>query len=162
MEAGDASVEGPLTHDTCTERSGSGTRPDFLESQIHATRSLPPEVLAFLQEGVLSHFGCVRLFSTPWTVACQTPLSMEFPRHEYLSGLPFPTLGDLPDPGTESSSLSSPTLTGRFFTSSTTWEALQEGGTRQSSRCQLFHVIPLTCEAFSKLLPSLEPHFSHV
>ena len=115
MEAGDASVEGPFTHDTCTEHSGSGTRPDFLESQIHATHSLPPEVLALLQEGVLSHFGCVRLFSTPWTVACQTPLSMEFPRQEYLSGLPFPTLGDLPDPRTESSSLSSPTLTGRFF-----------------------------------------------
>ena len=51
---------------------------------------------------------------TPWTVARQAPLSMEFSRQEYLSGLPFPSLGDLPDPGIESAS---PALAGRFFTS---------------------------------------------
>ena len=38
---------------------------------------------------------------TPWTVACQAPLSTEFSRQEYWSGLPFPSPGDLPDPGTE-------------------------------------------------------------
>ena len=38
------------------------------------------------------------IFETSWTVACQAPLSMEFCRQEYWSGLPFPTLGDLPDP----------------------------------------------------------------
>ena len=38
---------------------------------------------------------------TPWTVACQTPLSMGFPRQEYWNGLPFPFLGDLLDPGIE-------------------------------------------------------------
>ena len=37
--------------------------------------------------------------ATPWTVACQAPLSMGFPRQEYWSGLPFPSLGDLPAPG---------------------------------------------------------------
>ena len=37
----------------------------------------------------------------PWTVACQVPLSMGFPRQEYWSGLPFPSPGDLPDPGIE-------------------------------------------------------------
>ena len=37
--------------------------------------------------------------ATPWTVACQVPLSMELSRKEYWSGLPFPPLGDLPDPG---------------------------------------------------------------
>ena len=37
----------------------------------------------------------------PWTVACQAPLSMEFSRQEYWSGLPFPSLGDLPKPGIE-------------------------------------------------------------
>ena len=37
----------------------------------------------------------------PWTVAYQTPLSMEFSRQEYWSGLPFPSPGDLPDPGNE-------------------------------------------------------------
>ena len=39
------------------------------------------------------------LFATPWTAACQAPLSMEFSRQEYWSGLPFPSPGDLPDPG---------------------------------------------------------------
>ena len=38
---------------------------------------------------------------TPWTVACQAPLSIGFSRQEYWSGLPFPSLGDLPDPGIE-------------------------------------------------------------
>ena len=41
----------------------------------------------------------------PWTVACQAPLSTGFPRQEYWSGLPFPTPGDLPDPGIEPASL---------------------------------------------------------
>ena len=45
---------------------------------------------------LLSH---VRLFVTPWTVAHQAPPSMGFPRQEYWSGLPFPSPGDLPDPG---------------------------------------------------------------
>ena len=52
-------------------------------------------------------------FATPWTVACQAPLSMEFPRQEYWSGLPFPSPGDLPDPGIEPVSLA---LAGIFFT----------------------------------------------
>ena len=41
----------------------------------------------------------VRLFVTPWTVACQAPLSMGFSRQEYWSGLPCPPPGDLPNPG---------------------------------------------------------------
>ena len=41
----------------------------------------------------------VRLFVTPWTVAHQAPPSMEFSRQEYWSGLPFPSLGNLPNPG---------------------------------------------------------------
>ena len=40
--------------------------------------------------------------ATPWTVAHQAPLSMGFSRQEYWSGLPFPSPGDLPDPGIES------------------------------------------------------------
>jgi len=43
----------------------------------------------------------VQLFSTPWTVAHQVPLSMEFSRQEYWSGLPLPSAGDLLDPGIE-------------------------------------------------------------
>ena len=41
----------------------------------------------------------VRLFATPWTVAHQAPPSMGFSRQEYWSGLPFPSPGDLPNPG---------------------------------------------------------------
>ena len=41
----------------------------------------------------------VQLFVTPWTVAYQAPLSMEFSRQGYWSGLPFPSPGDLPNPG---------------------------------------------------------------
>ena len=46
----------------------------------------------------------VRLFATPWTVAYQAPPSMGFSRQEYWSGLPFPSPGDLPNPGIEPSS----------------------------------------------------------
>ena len=67
---------------------------------------------------MLSRFSHVRLFGTLWSLAHQTPLSMGFPRQEYWSGLPFPTPGDLPDPGIELESLSSPVLAGRFFTAS--------------------------------------------
>ena len=42
---------------------------------------------------------CIQLFVALWTVAHQVPLSMEFPRQEYQSRLPFPSSGDLPDSG---------------------------------------------------------------
>ena len=66
---------------------------------------------------------CVWLFVTPWTAACQPPLSMKFCRQEYWNGLPFPLPGDLPNPEIESVSLKSPALAVVFFTSSTIWEA---------------------------------------
>ena len=53
---------------------------------------------------VLSHFSCVWLFATPWTVAHQAPLSMGFSRQEYWSGLPCSPPGDHPNPGMESKS----------------------------------------------------------
>ena len=62
---------------------------------------------------VLSH---VQLFAAPWTVGHKAPLSMEFPRQEYWSGLPLPSSGDLPDPGIKPMSLVSPTLAGGFLT----------------------------------------------
>ena len=46
-------------------------------------------------------FSLVRLFATPWTVACQASTSTGFSRPEYWSGLSFPSPGDLPDPGME-------------------------------------------------------------
>ena len=48
---------------------------------------------------MVSHFSHVRLFVTPWAVACQAPLSMRFSRQEYWSGLPLPPPGALPNPG---------------------------------------------------------------
>ena len=65
-------------------------------------------------------FSHVWFFVTPWTVAQQAPLSMVFSRQEHWSGLPWPPPGELPDPGIEPMS---PALPGRFFTTSTTWEA---------------------------------------
>ena len=55
-------------------------------------------------------------FATLWTVAHQAPLSMEFARQEYWSGLPFPTPGALPHPGIEPTSPVFPALAGGFFT----------------------------------------------
>ena len=76
---------------------------------------------------MVNHFSCVRLCATLWTVTCQAPLSMRFSRQEYRSGLPYPSPGDLPDPGIEPVSLMSPALAGVFFTTGTTWEALPLG-----------------------------------
>ena len=49
-------------------------------------------------------------FVTPWTVAHQVPVSMEFPRQEYWNGSPFPLPGDLLDPGIKLSSSATPAL----------------------------------------------------
>ena len=59
----------------------------------------------------------VQLFTIPWTVAHQAPLSMEFSRQEYWSGLPFPPPGDLLDPGIEPMFAVAPALTGGLFLS---------------------------------------------
>ena len=61
----------------------------------------------------------VQLFGTPWTVAHQAPLSMGFSRQEYWSGLPFPSLGDLPNPRTEPRS---PALQADTLTSEPPWK----------------------------------------
>ena len=58
----------------------------------------------------------------PMDCSCQAPLSMGFSRQEYWSGSPCPPPGDLPDPGIQPKSLMSPEV--GFFTTSTTWEAL--------------------------------------
>ena len=61
-------------------------------------------------------FSYIQFFATAETVAHQAPLSMEFSRQEYWSVLPFPSPGDLPDPGMEPTSLASPA-------NCNTWEA---------------------------------------
>ena len=63
------------------------------------------------------------LFATPWIVACQISLPSIFPRQEDWSGVSFPPLGDIPDPGIEPVTLGALALTCRFFSNRTTWEA---------------------------------------
>ena len=70
----------------------------------------------------LSHFRNVRLFVTLWTIAYQAPPSMGFSRQEYWSRQLCLSL-DFPGPGIEPSSLASPALADKFFTTSATWEA---------------------------------------
>ena len=64
--------------------------------------------------------SCVQLFVNPWTVGCQAPLSMEFSRQDDWSGLPFPTPGDLTDPGIKPRSSVPPAVAGRFFITAAT------------------------------------------
>ena len=73
-------------------------------------------VLNWIYVCVLSH---VQLFAPPWTVGHQAPLSIEFSRQEYWSGLLFPTPGDLSHPGIKPMC---PALAGRFFTTVPPWK----------------------------------------
>ena len=72
---------------------------------------------------MFSHFNCVQLFVTLWTIACQAPLSIRFSRQKYWSRLPCRPPEDLTDQGIEPTSLMSPALAGEHLTTSTTWEA---------------------------------------
>ena len=72
---------------------------------------------------MLSCFSHVWLFVILWTVALWFLYPWGFSRQEYWSGLQCPSAGDLPNPGIQHTSLKSPTLAGRFFTTSATWEA---------------------------------------
>ena len=77
--------------------------------RFHPTSLGPHRVLNWascaIQEVLIPSLSLVTelcpTLATPWTVACQVPLSMGFSRQEYWSGLPFPSPGDLPDPGIE-------------------------------------------------------------
>ena len=91
--------------------------------------------------------------ATPWTVACQAPLSVGFSRQEYWSELPCPPPGDLPDPGMELASLLSPALAGRFFTTSATWEFQSKPEMRSTVTVQSF---------FQSSLPSDTPVLPHL
>ena len=79
----------------------------------------------------------------PWTVACQAPPLMEFSRQEYWSGLPFPTQGDLPDPGREPVS---PVLAGGFCAAESpeTRETVILSEVSQTERDN-YHTLSLMC-----------------
>ena len=101
----------------CTGKRHSYSLPLSTHSQEILKKSLVnPQVKSFLLFVVLSH---VQLFASPWTTACQAPLSMGFPRQEYWRGLPFPFPGGLPVPGMEPMS---PALANRFFTTEPLWK----------------------------------------
>ena len=100
--------------------------------------------------------SCIQLFETPWTATYQTPLSVEFSRPEYWSGLPCTPPGDLPDPGIEPVSSESPALSGSFFlfvcfgvcfffTTSDTWEA--PISSLSESLSLLYNLVPISCLA---------------
>ena len=86
----------------------------------------------------------VQLFVTPWAVAYQAPLSMGFSRQEYWSGLPFPSPGDLPDPGIEPGS---PTLQADTWPSELQGRSIIRGGNKN-----LRHIV-YTCHTFIHLFP---------
>ena len=112
---------------------GQGTRSDMLQLRVPIlqldqrphTLQLRPGTAKYIyvRACMLSHFSCVPLCATLWTAAHQALLSMVFFRQEYWSGSPSPPPGDLPDIGIEPAALRSPALVGKFFTTSTTWEA---------------------------------------
>ena len=68
--------------------------------------------------------SCLTLYN-PMDFSLKAPLSMGILQARHWSGLPYPTPGDLPDPGIEPAFLMSPVLAGRFLTTSITWEALK-------------------------------------
>ena len=72
---------------------------------------------------MLSCFSRVWLFVTLWIIARQASLFVGFSRWEYWSGLPCSPPGELPDPGIKPVSVTSPVLSGMYFTTSVAWEA---------------------------------------
>ena len=94
-------------------------------------------------------------FATLWTLAYQAPLSMRFSRHEYWRGLPCPPSGPLPDPQAKPISLISPTLAGRFFTTSATWETKTWSSVQFSSITQS---CPTLCDSMNHSTPGLPVH----
>ena len=98
--------------------------------------------------------NCVQAFGTPWTIARQIPLSMEYSREEYCSELPFPPPGDLPNPGTEPMS---PALADGFFTT----ELPGKPGTRAGHRSPFpitavsAYSVPWTSSTMWDVLPYL-------
>ena len=125
---------GPCSLQSPHRRLAAFSRPDLLSEGVFkcpgtfalrfdgAGLCISVKLRALLRPSVRSGWcdvcvcACVGLFSTLWSVTCQAPLSMEFSRQAYWSGLPFPSPENLSDPGIEPESPVSPALVSRFFT----------------------------------------------
>ena len=102
---------------------------------------------------MLSHFSRVQLFATPWTVACQVPLSIRFSRQEYWTGLPFPPPGDLPNPGIEPTSVTSTCIDRKIF-----YPYYHQGNQIAKSDTGLFSVSKQVKKGFLLWADLLEKH----
>ena len=88
--------------------------PQVLSSSLSASLSYTPTQVN--EQWKWRSLSCVWLFLTPWTIACQAPLSMGFSRQECWTSCHLLLRGNLPDPGIEPVTPVSPALTGKFFT----------------------------------------------
>ena len=100
-----------LQESDMTERLSHHDHLQLFFASLHSQRHT--QVQHPLLLGLFSCQDVSASFVISWTVACQAPLSMRFPKQEYWSGVPFPSPGVLPDPGIEPTSVA---LVGRFFT----------------------------------------------
>ena len=87
-----------------------------LEAGCTGETALIPRLFTFSFIVCVCALSCAQLCVAPWTMAHRTSLPMGPPRQEHWSGLSFPSPGDLPNPGIESLSLTTPALAVRFFT----------------------------------------------
>ena len=92
--------------------------------------------------------------ATPWTVASQAPPPMRFSRQEYWIVSLCPSPRDLPNPGIKPGSLMSPPLAGRFFTTSTTWEAQN----KYESESEVAQSCLTLCDLMACSLPGSSVH----
>ena len=101
--------------------------PKFLPCSLTCRDAIIPQTLAGVCAGTRAQpLSRVRLSATPRIVVHQAPLSMGFSRQEYWSGLPRPHPGNLPDPGMEPTTPTSPVPAGGFFTTEPTFLILME------------------------------------
>ena len=130
------------------------------EVLIYAKAWMKLEDIMLREICVLSHFSCTWLFVALWTIACGplygppgSSVRSVF-QQEYWTGLPCPSPGDLPDPGTEPMSLPSPALSGRFFPSNATWETHKPVTKRQvlCDSCSMRYVVTETLSKESRMV----------
>ena len=129
-EAGDSNTIGPFLPERCTvvkiynkysvQEIKRPPEAHQLTVRINGTNQHTQSSCA-----MLTCFSCVRLFATLWTTALQVPWSIVFSRQDYWSRFPRLPPGNLPDPGIEPTSLTSPAQAGGFFNVRATWEAPQ-------------------------------------